>query len=380
MMEAVDVNKEYIFDMFEKCFDTDKKTVDDCLNQMRIINGKSYTVDKCRLQAILKALEPSLSSFCFKTDNERKHKVASKLLGKLDYDAFYKGESYAKTRERLEEVYNYTTGKNINVYKIIGSTMLIEANMMVERKGESKKEITDAYEWAPRMVWNIYDAVSNIGFTDEETIDIFEHAKTIFSKGLSTSIDSFDGCVLDGYFTFKLNGEKYNFLDRKTFKQTIKNCQTILVYSADKVKINIEYMLNRTLREIAYLGKENHFEFKEEKLSDGQIAAKFVQNAIAQKASLLTAKVVRDEYDEKTIKSDDIDGYVNKNFVKFITKDLRIDVVNDKEDEDEKLDETELFAKYGNNFGEGLSDADRNAYYRMVGREDKIAEDDTIKL
>ena len=72
MMEAVDVNKEYIFDMFEKYFDTDKKTVDDCLNQMRIINGKSYTVDKCRLQAILKALEPSLSSFCFKTDNERK--------------------------------------------------------------------------------------------------------------------------------------------------------------------------------------------------------------------------------------------------------------------------------------------------------------------
>lgn len=365
----------YVYQMFEKYFDTDRATVDSYLKSTTPGNK----IDKERLQAILKGVEKSLDVFCDKTSADRKHKVADKLLKKLNYDSFFQYESYYGTISRLETVYNYTTSKNINVYQIIGSTMLVEANLMVERKGESKKEITDAYEWAPRMIWNIYDSVKNIGFSDAELVDIFEHAKTIFSKGFSSSIDDLNKCVENEYFSFKIHGEKFNFLDRKAFMETVKSCQTILVYPAPKLKINIEYMIDKTLGKITDIEKGYVLDFQNQKMTDEQIAASFVKYAISQKASLLTSKVVRDKYDEQTIKSDDIDNFVDKNFAGYLKNGLKINTVSNIEDEeDERLDETELLAKYGNMFDDGLSDADRNAYYRIVGREDKIAEDDGL--
>ncbi len=402
---AENFNANYVYDMFERYFDTKKEVVEDYFNRMKIVDGKVVKIDKERLQAILKGLESSLSKFCDKTSNERKHKVAMKLLNKLNYDSFFSGESYAKTQSRLDEVYTYTSGKNINAYNIIGSTMLVEANLGVERNGYSKKEITGAYEWAPRMVWNIYDAVCNIGFTDEEAVQIFEKAKTIFSKGLSSSIDDFDSCVENEYFVYRFNGKKYyNVFDKEMFKETIKNCQTILVYPAEKIKTNFGYIINRTLRAEKDLQKNYNFAFEGEKISNEEIAVKFAKFAATKKASLLTCKIeeigessiFRSEDIDKfavtkkaslltceieelgeisTFRSEDIDKFVDENIRDFISNDCKI-VLNAKE-EDYTLNETELLAKNGNNIYKGsnlekknLSETEELYIFGNPGKDD----------
>ena len=362
---AENFNANYVYNMFERYFDTKKEVVEDYFNRMKIVDGKVVKIDKERLQAILKGLESSLSKFCDKTSNERKHKVAMKLLNKLNYDSFFSGESYAKTQNRLEEVYTYTSGKNINAYNIIGSTMLVEANLRVERNGYSKKEITDAYEWAPRMVWNIYDAVCNIGFTDEEVVQIFEKAKTIFSKGLSSSIDQLYDGVLNEYFVYRFNGKKYNVFNEKMFKETIKNCQTILIYPSVKIKTNFDYIINRTLSAEKDLQENYNFAFEGENLSNEEIAVKFARFAATKKASLLTCKI--EEIGESSIfRSDDIDKFVDENIRNFISSDCKI-VLNAKDEEN--LSDLEELYKYGNPGEDDMQKDDMKAMYELVGKQ-----------
>ncbi len=372
---AENFNANYVYDMFERYFDTKKEVVEDYFNRMKIVDGKVLKIDKERLQAILKGLESSLSKFCDKTSNERKHKVAMKLLNKLNYDSFFSGESYAKTQNRLEEVYTYTSGKNINAYNIIGSTMLVEANLRVERNGYSKKEITDAYEWAPRMVWNIYDAVKNIGFSAEETAQIFEKAKTIFSKGLSTSIDQLYDGVLNEYFVYRFNGKKYNVFNEKMFKETIKNCQTILIYPSVKIKLNFDYIINKTLNAEKDLQEQNNFVYEGENLSNEEIAVKFAKFAVTKKASLLTCKIEQND-DMSVFKSDDIDKFVDENIRDFISNDCKI-VLNAKDEEN--LSDLEEFYKYGNPGEDDMIKDDMKAMYELVGKQTDEVEEN-VKL
>lgn len=336
-------DEKYVFNFFEKYLNVNSEIVENALSKQKIENKKPvYCVDKKRIQAILKAIDSSCEKFCDVTDNKRKTIVADKLLNNLDYNAFYKKETYAETESRLKEVFDYTSKKDINVYNLIGSTMLVESNLCVKRDNpNNKKEITDAYEWAPRMVWNIYDSVKNMGFSDDETISIFEKAKTIFSKGYSTNIDEFYSVVKHGYFVYKSGSRYYNVLNEKDFKNIVKTLSTILVDPASKVKTIVDCLVKMSENKLNVL--QANYDFEYDNYLDGDLVFGFVKGAIVAKPGLLKSKVSKDD-DGLSVnyKSEEIKQYVDSKFEGYI-KSLGISLV----DERDRMSDEEEFEKYG---------------------------------
>ena len=178
-----------IQEFFENYFQINKKEFDLKFDDRFLHNEYNLSM----LKRILKVLSGHLEYFADKTPVENKRRAGFLLL-KHDMHSFV-DKNQSEVMNRLRELFKATTEKNINIYNILYSTVLTDANLNSYFDGFSGEKIV-LYKSEQHNFRNIYRCLQDtLNLTDEETVRMFEKCTSLMSKSTTLKITNITSLV-----------------------------------------------------------------------------------------------------------------------------------------------------------------------------------------
>lgn len=228
-----------IQEFFEKFFQINKNEFDLKFDDKFLYDEYNLST----LKRILKVLSGHLEYFADNTPVENKRRAGFLLL-KHDMRSFVENDR-AEVIYRLRELFKATTEKNINIYNILYSTVLTDANLNSYFDGFSKEKIV-LYKSEQHNFRNIYRCLQDtLNLTDEETARMFEKCTSLMSKSTTLKITNITS-LLKRLIVWDKESRVYKrlFNDEEVFS-ILKANPSLLSSSENKIKDSLSFIAKK---------------------------------------------------------------------------------------------------------------------------------------
>ena len=190
------MTKEQIYSIANELFSFSSAEVDEYINKYARTEKEMQ-----RLQGILQAVEPHCRKFYEQSDLKLRRKAGAVVFSTLDQNKYSRTETPLGTQNRLSELFRETSAKrNINIYKLLYTGVLTDANLKNDRENGVK------FPEPTRNFVNIYGSLKKtLMLSDEETERIFERCTSLIAKAYSYRFGQVYGAMRDLYIIDEIN-------------------------------------------------------------------------------------------------------------------------------------------------------------------------------
>lgn len=229
------MTKEQIYFIASELFSLSREEVDEYLD-------KNIKNESCRqrLEAVLTAVEPYCRKFYEESDLKLRRKAGAVVFSTVDASKYSRTESPKGTYNRLYELFRETSYKrDINIYKLLYTTVLTDANLKNDRENGVK------FPDASRNFVNIYGSLKKtLLLSDRETEEIFERCTSLIAKAYSYRFSQIYGSLHDLYI---VDSDNFYRVFRTTQSENevisiLKINPTLFCMSPDKIDAAFKYL------------------------------------------------------------------------------------------------------------------------------------------
>ncbi len=294
-----------IQEFFENYFQINKKEFDLKFDDRFLHNEYNLSM----LKRILKVLSGHLEYFADKTPVENKRRAGFLLL-KHDMHSFV-DKNQSEVMNRLRELFKATTEKNINIYNILYSTVLTDANLNSYFDGFSGEKIV-LYKSEQHNFRNIYRCLQDtLNLTDEETVRMFEKCTSLMSKSTTLKITNITSLVKRLIVWDKEVKIYKRLFDSEEAFSILKANPSLLSSSESKIKNSFSFIASKV-----------HYILLRQNVKDSDFLIekqKFVKKLLTGNSSLLLIDTVKIKNGEWFVRND-LKEIISENYYRVLSK------------------------------------------------------------